>query len=174
VNIMPMVVVFVVILMIATLSDIRNHRIPNWLTYPAIAGGIGYHTYMNGMQGFLFSTGGLVLGFLLLIFFYLAGGMGAGDVKLMGAVGAFLGAKGVFAAFLCTAVGGGVYALIVMSLHGSFKDCMLRYGLMLKTFLMTYKLIYIPPEGNKAMPTLYYGGAIALGASMVALGILQR
>ena len=72
----------IVISSIAAVTDIRSRRIPNWLTYSAILLGVGYHTIVNGPQGFFFGAGGLFLGLALLIVFYLAGGMGAGDVKL--------------------------------------------------------------------------------------------
>ncbi len=57
------------------------------------------------------STGGLFLGVAFLLPVYLIGGMGAGDVKLMGAVGSILGPQGVFIAFLYSAIAGGLYAL---------------------------------------------------------------
>lgn len=95
------------ILLIAAANDIRNHRIPNWLTFPAMAGMILFHTGMKGFEGFLFSLEGLGIGIAILILPYLMGGFGAGDVKLMGVVGAALGPKGIFAAFFFTAIAGG-------------------------------------------------------------------
>jgi prepilin peptidase CpaA len=162
-----------VVLFLATLSDIRSHRIPNWLTYSAMAVGVGYHAHLHGMQGLLFSLGGASLGLLLMIFFYLSGGMGAGDVKLMGAVGAFLGASGVFTTFLCTSLIGGLYALVVIVRNGRFSEYVRRYRLMLRTIVLTHKLVYIPPRGDEAMPVLCYGGVIALGTSITVLGIIR-
>jgi len=74
------------ILIIAAITDFRSRIIPNWLTLPAIVGGLAYHAAVNGLSGFIFGLEGVLLGFALLILFYLAGGMGAGDVKLLGAV----------------------------------------------------------------------------------------
>ena len=88
-----------IVLLIAVISDIRLHKIPNWLTYPAMMGAIIYHTSTRGIGGFLYSVEGVGAGFAVLIIFYLMGGMGAGDVKLMGAVGGLLGPKGVLDGF---------------------------------------------------------------------------
>jgi prepilin peptidase CpaA len=89
--------------------------------------------------------------------FYLLGGMGAGDVKLMGAVGGFLGPKGVFAAFLGTSLIGGVYAIVLLALQGGITDIIRRYGLMLKAFFFTHRMAYIPPVKKEKMPALCYG-----------------
>jgi prepilin peptidase CpaA len=92
--------------------------------------------------------------------------MGAGDVKLMGAVGVLLGPKGVFVAFLCTALIGGIYAVILLGLHGHLKESVKRYGTMLKTYIFTMSLVYLPPAKIVKMPVLPYGVAIALGTSL--------
>ena len=80
------------LLLSASILDLMYSKIPNILNYPFMAGGVLHHAYMRGMEGFVFSLEGLGLGIALLLFFYLAGGMGAGDVKLMGAIGSFFGA----------------------------------------------------------------------------------
>lgn len=152
-----------VILTIAAISDLRSHKIPNWLTFSTIIAGIIYHTYIKGYQGFLFSVQGVFLGFAFLMVFYLMGGTGAGDVKLMGAVGGLLGPKGVFIAFIFTALLGGIYAIVLLLLHGGLKDKVKRYGMMLKTFIFTNRLIYLPPENKEKKPVLCYGVVIALG-----------
>ncbi|MGA1863859.1 MAG: prepilin peptidase [bacterium] len=162
------VVFLSIVLIIAAISDIRSHKIRNWLTFPAIGVGIIYHTYIKGFQGFLFSTKGVFLGFAFLLVFYLMQGTGAGDVKLMGAVGGLLGPLGVFKAFLFTALTGGIYAIVLLALHGGagllgIKDKLKRYGMMLRTFFSTSKIIYIPPENKVEKPVLCYGAVIALG-----------
>ena len=89
--------------------------------------------------------------------------MGAGDVKLMGAVGGLLGPKGVFVAFIFTAIIGGIYALVILTLHGLLKETFKRYWMILKTFIFTQKFIYTLPSERGKKPRLYYGVAIALG-----------
>jgi prepilin peptidase CpaA len=94
--------------------------------------------------------------------------MGAGDVKLMGAVGSFLGPQGVFAAFLYTAVAGGVYALIVLARKGALSQTASRYGVMLARCLGTGQLAPIPSNDGR-LPPLCYGLAISLGTALSVL-----
>jgi len=153
----------IVVLIIAAIYDLLFHKIPNWLTYPAIFIGILYYISIKGIEGFLFSIGGIAVGIATLVIPYLLGGTGAGDVKLLGAVGGLLGPKGVFVAFILTSIVGGIYALILLIYHGYFKDIIKRYGSMLKAFIFTKRFIYIPSSHKKEKPKLCYGVAIALG-----------
>lgn len=151
------------ILLTAAVTDFRSRVIPNWLTLPAVMGGIAYHSAVNGMSGFIFSIEGVLLGFALLILFYLAGGMGAGDVKLLGAVGSLLGPKGLFLVFIYTAIAGGIIALALLWWKGHLTVAAKRYMTMLKFFLITKKFFYIPPEEKQDLPALCYGVVIGLG-----------
>jgi prepilin peptidase CpaA len=152
------------ILTIAAVTDCRARRIPNWLTLPAIIGGLVYHTTISGFEGFLFSIEGLILGFTLLIIFYLAGGMGAGDIKLMGAVGSLLGPKGVFFVFLYAAIVGGIIAIILLWWNSYLNETINRYVNILRTFLVTQRIIYIPPDKKQNLPALCYGVIIGIGS----------
>jgi prepilin peptidase CpaA len=90
--------------------------------------------------------------------------MGAGDVKLMGAIGAILGPKGVFLAFLFTAVLGGMYALVLLVGTWKYvKGFAQRWGTMLKTLVFVRQLHHIPPVKSQRKPKLRYGVVIALG-----------
>lgn len=151
------------VLIIASITDLRSNRISNRLTYFTMIFGLVFYSLTSGLSGLLHSMGGLLLGLSLLILFYLVGGMGAGDVKLMAAVGSLLGPQGVFAAFLGTALIGGIYALLILTAKGYLMDTLKRFGLMLKTFFMTKKFIYIPPPRQEKAPLLCYGVAISLG-----------
>jgi prepilin peptidase CpaA len=71
--------------------DFRTRKIPNWLTVPALILGIGMHTVVAGWAGAIASLEGAGLALILLLPVVLLRGLGAGDWKLMGAVGAFLG-----------------------------------------------------------------------------------
>ena len=149
---------------VAAVTDICSRRIPNWLTYSAMLLGVGHHTLANGAQGFFFSAGGLFLGLALLIAFYLAGGMGAGDVKLMGAVGALLGPKGEFVAFIFTALVGGIYAIILLLVRFRVKGTAIRLNTMFSSLLQDgTALTSLSTNQTQKMPVLNYGVAIALG-----------
>jgi len=154
------------LLLTAAVIDIRSNRIPNWLTFSVAVLAVLYHTGMKGLEGFLFSIEGVGVGIAVLIIPYLIGGVGAGDAKLMGAVGGLLGPEGVFMAFLFTALIGGIYALVVLTLNGILKETAKRYGTILKTFIFTQKFIYVSPSEKEKGPKLCYGIAIALGTTL--------
>jgi prepilin peptidase CpaA len=152
------------VLVVAVIQDLRYQRIPNLLTYPAMAGALAYHSITHGLNGAVFGVGGLALGIATLIVPYLMGGMGAGDAKLMGAVGAVVGTKGVFVAFLFTAIFGGIYALIVLLINRQYaKGFIARHATTAKTLVFTGQFIPIPDKDEKKKPKLCYGVAIALG-----------
>jgi prepilin peptidase CpaA len=161
--------VLTITLTVAVIADIRFYRIPNWLTFPSMLFGICYHTYANGFHGFVLCMAGLFLGICVFVPFYIVAGMGAGDVKLMGAVGVFLGPGGVFAAFLATALVGGLYAIILLKLNGLLKETIIRYRAMLTTILVTQRFDYIPPEKGAKRPFMAYGVPIAIGTLIVVI-----
>jgi prepilin peptidase CpaA len=77
----------------AALLDWRSRRIPNWLTVPGFLLGIALHAVLNGTHGLRFALAGSGLALILLLPLVALRALGAGDWKLMGAVGAFLGWK---------------------------------------------------------------------------------
>jgi prepilin peptidase CpaA len=152
------------ILILAGVQDLRFQKIPNLLTYPTMGTGLVCHSITNGLDGFFLAVAGLAVGIALLILPYIMGGMGAGDAKLMGAVGAILGPKGVFTAFLFTAVVGGAYALMLLVIRRQHtKGLVARHATTLKTYARTGQFIPIPAVEDEKKPRLCYGIAIALG-----------
>ena len=152
------------ILIIAAIIDIYLRKIPNLLTFPAIIIALLYHSIYFGLNGFLFSIAGLLVGMISLGLFYIFGAMGAGDVKLMGAVGAVLGPKNVLNAFLFTGIIGGIYAIIIILFRFQASRKMLqRIITILKTFFVAGTFIPIPASEDEKNPKLCYGIAIALG-----------
>ena len=152
-------------LTLSAATDIKWKKIPNALTFPVMITGVIANGYKSGSSGVIYGIEGLFLGMALLIVFYFMGMMGAGDVKLMGAVGSILGPAGVFKAFLFTAIVGGVYAVIILAYHGQLVGFMKRIALSLKLSLLARGPTLLPNEG-KASPILCYGIAIALGTSL--------
>ena len=106
-----------------------------------------------------------MLGIALFLPPYIFGGMGAGDAKLMGAVGAVVGAKGVFISAVLTALYGGIYALLLLLIYRQYgRSIFSRAWAVLKTFILTRQ--YVPvsvPNPIQKKPRLCYGIAIALG-----------
>ncbi|HQA83662.1 MAG TPA: A24 family peptidase [Syntrophales bacterium] len=155
-------IVLFIVLFIAIITDLSYRKIPNALTFPAMFCGVGVHIYSGGWGGLGFSTLGIVTGIGLLFVFYLFGMMGAGDVKLMGAVGSFLGPAGVFQAFLFTALAGGIYAVAVLAVKGQLLRFVKRMVRSLYLSLAQRRPVLLPEEGQ-ALPVLCYGVAIAAG-----------
>jgi len=109
------VVIFLVVL--AAIWDWRSRRIPNWLTLPALAVGLLFHTISHGVQGLTASLGGAGCALFIFGLVYLLGGMGAGDVKLMTAAGALLALPAALAALISAVTAGGLIALCAMAWH---------------------------------------------------------
>ena len=112
----------------AAVIDFRTRRIPNWLTLSAVLLGLVLQTLLRGLPGLLTGFLGLLVGAGLFFIPFALGGMGPGDVKLMAAVGAFLGPPGALWAALMTGVAGGVLALVWAALHGRLARAFQRTG----------------------------------------------
>lgn len=95
----------------ATAFDVRSHRIPNWLVFSGALVGIVYHAFSPYGLGAFSSLKGLVVGLAAFMPLYMLRAMGAGDVKLMAMVGAFLGPASALGAVLTTFIAGGVLAI---------------------------------------------------------------
>lgn len=98
--------------LIAAVYDLRDRRIPNWVCFAALLLGVFGNVLLLGMGGALSSLEGIGLAMLIYLPLYLLKGMGAGDVKLMMAIGAAVGPLGRLQIFAITAVVGGILGLI--------------------------------------------------------------
>jgi prepilin peptidase CpaA len=98
----------------AVLIDMRNNRIPNSLCLLLMATGVFLHVSASGLIGASVALGGLLVGGIVLLPFYIGGGMAAGDVKLMAAVGTLLGPWAALVAGSVTLIAGGVMAAGVL------------------------------------------------------------
>ncbi len=102
----------------AAVYDARFRRIPNWLTAAGVLVGLASNTFLGGgWAGLRFSLAGLMVAFAIYLALYALRATGAGDVKLMAAVGAFVGWENWIAIFLITAVLGGAAAFILAARH---------------------------------------------------------
>ncbi|MBI4496876.1 MAG: prepilin peptidase [Chloroflexi bacterium] len=114
---MDQILPFVAALVVATLAvctDIKCRLVPNLLTFPAMALGLVLHSVTSGWDGLGFASLGLVAGLGLHLLPFLLGRMGAGDVKLLAALGAFLGPSLALWTALYAALFGGVWALVLI------------------------------------------------------------
>ena len=105
------------ITLFATVTDLRCRRIPNALTFTGALLGLIYSVVAYGGAGALSSLEGWALGLALWLPFYALGGMGAGDVKLLACVGAWMGPAGVVRVAIYASIAGGALALLVAFRH---------------------------------------------------------
>jgi prepilin peptidase CpaA len=158
----PIVMVAGLLVLLAVYSDIRWRKIPNCLTLPAIALGFFSNFLGNSWNGLVFAFLGLLLGTGLLVLPYLFGGMGGGDVKLMGALGAMLGSYAVLNIFLYTTLAGGAIGIVVAIANKSFVVILKKVWVLLKCIF----LLRAPLAGAglfKTSMAIPYGLAIGLG-----------
>ena len=106
----PLVVVIVATLM-AAVTDIRRFKVYNILTVPLLLSGLIFHAATEGLVGVSGSLLGALVGFAALVVVYVMGGMGAGDVKLMAGVGAWLGLPLTFYVLIASCLAAGVFAV---------------------------------------------------------------
>ena len=113
---MPGVLKVVLILMVcaAAYYDLRVRRIPNWISLSGIILGLGFNAYFDEIPGAKASILGLLLALGLYLPLYLLKGMGAGDVKLMAAIGAVVGPGNWLNIFVFTALLGGIASLVLV------------------------------------------------------------
>ncbi len=114
--------------MIACVTDVRSRRIPNVLTLGGAAAALVFHAVTAGGAGVGAATIGWLVGTAVFLPFFLLGGMGAGDVKLMAALGAWLGPAEAFAIAIYASLAGGVLALGVALATGYLRTALRNVG----------------------------------------------
>jgi prepilin peptidase CpaA len=122
---------------LACASDLRTRRIPNWLTFGAAAAALAFHFVTGGPSGVAQGIGGWATGVALLIAPYALGGMGAGDLKLVAALGAWLGPGDTFWLAMYTGIAGAVMALIVSAWHGYLRRAVSNIWLLVTHWRVT-------------------------------------
>lgn len=154
--------VLTLLLLSASYTDLKSHRIPNMLTFGGAVAGLLLQAWFFGLDGVISSLGGMVLGLALYLPLYLLGGMGAGDVKLMVTVGAFLGSQAVLLAAGLSLIAGSLIGLGAVLVRISLLGVLRPYLATAKYLLFTGT--YISPATNITVDTRFpYAVAIAAG-----------
>ncbi|MNN20644.1 Type IV leader peptidase family protein [compost metagenome] len=147
----------------AAAIDLDRRRIPNWLTFgswiAALPVQIGNHGMTAGSTAWLY---GWLLGLALFLPFYLLRGMAAGDVKLLAAVGAWLGASMALKIALATCVIGGIWALVLLLVTRQVRTTLSRVGHMLIAGVIP-GATSAQPDSSVSAGSIPYGVAIAAG-----------
>ena len=163
---MPLIwIVLPIILALACYWEIRERRIPNWLTLGAIVLGIGASAIEGGFDGLIDSALGLAIAGGLFLPFCLLGVVGGGDMKLMAAVGAITGWPMVLRVVCDTCVAGGLIAVAIMAWN----------GVLLTTLGNVFRIMVGMPRrhhGLRNPPMVPYALAITIG-TLVAVFIQE-
>jgi prepilin peptidase CpaA len=150
--------------LVGAIIDIQQHRIPNWLTYPGLALGFGLRTVLFGWKGLLSGLAGCLLAGGVMFLFYVVRAMGAGDVKLMAAIGSLVGPSQATGVLLATAIFGGVLAIAYALYRRRMIATLKNVGSVLRFHAWAGAQAH--PELNLDNPAalrMPYGLAIALG-----------
>jgi prepilin peptidase CpaA len=156
------VMLLIAMLGVAVWRDIGCHRIDNWITFPAAFIALCLHQYVGGLDGLVFALGGLLIGLVCFLPLHIAGGMAAGDVKLMAAAGAFLGPMNTLVAVALSLVAGSVVGIMVLAGRGGLRDGLSHVGRQLVAASMTRVWMDARP-GSAAAQRFPYAIAIAIG-----------
>jgi prepilin peptidase CpaA len=157
---------------VAGIYDWKYRRIPNWLTLAGVVAGFSCHCYLGGWAGLLFASKGFGLGALIYFALYLLRGMGAGDVKLMAALGSIAGPMSWFLLFLATSILGAVVAVCLTLAYGRFYSTLWNVGQIVKElalFRAPYKQQPQLDLHHKAALRAPHGAIIAAAAVLLAL-----
>jgi prepilin peptidase CpaA len=116
--------IVIAIVLVACAFDLRTRRIPNALTFGAAMSGLLFHWQHAGSDGAALAAGGWVTGLCLFLPFFILRGMGGGDVKLLAAIGAWLGPMATLWVAVYTGIAGGAIAVVVAGYQGYLRTAM--------------------------------------------------
>lgn len=176
--------VLTVLLLLAMREDLRSHRIPNKLILVGVVLGLGlngllpagggFNSMVPGGLGWLAALKGLALGFAVLLPMYLLRAMGAGDVKLMGMVGAFLGPGDLIGALIATFIAGGVMALVVALWSRQLMNMLQNIKLMLFGSLLRMNAGQLPIMNDLPVSVAKLPYAVAITVGTLGYLVWQR
>jgi prepilin peptidase CpaA len=155
-----------IVLVVAAVIDGFELKVPNWITFPFIVSGWVYSTAAFGWEGLGWSLLGTVIGLALLLPPYAIGGMGAGDVKLLAGVGAWIYGINTVYAFAVSAIVGAVLAVAMVLARRAWKRHAAQFMVILNEILVIRnpdELAAIAAERKPTMLLLPYGIPIAIG-----------
>jgi prepilin peptidase CpaA len=164
----PHTVVLVGLLVAAAWSDCKSHRIPNVLVFGGSVFALGLNWLFPPLEGLglLWALKGLLLGLVLLLPFYFLRAMGAGDVKLMAMVGAFVGSPSIFYAVLGTFLAGGAMAAAYALRKGALRATLANVMALFQVAALSTACGAKPSltlDSKDSVGKLPYGVAITVG-----------
>lgn len=127
--------IVVAVALTACATDLTLRRIPNVLTCGAALAAVLYGGITGGSSGVISAVAGWCGGALIFMPFFLLGGMGAGDVKLLAAIGAWIGIPDVLWAAIYTSIAGGAVAIVVALARGYLRTAVSNIGMMTRYWM---------------------------------------
>jgi prepilin peptidase CpaA len=162
-------------LIVASITDVIQRRIPNLVTYPTVFIALIAYSYIGGWEGLFFSIGGCSFGFAVFFMAYLMGGMGAGDIKLMSAVGAVLGFKQTVITSLIIAICGGILAIGFAFYHRNLKNTLSKIFLSILYLGMYKDSSLLKVDQDKiSRERIPYGVAITSGVFLFYIFLIME
>ena len=153
-----------IVALMGAVHDARTRRIPNKLTGPALLAGLLLHFAFGGWRGMGMAALAALIAFTVFVIFFLAGGMGAGDVKLMTAVACLAGNHFVIELLVTTAIAGGVMAVAMALARGRFRQTLGNVAALIshhrQSGLRPHPELNVRSQQSLRLP---YGLAIAAG-----------
>lgn len=168
-------IVLLVTVLFAAFHDVRARKIPNLIAVCGFAAGITVNTYLGGLAGLRSSLAGFAAAFGLYFVLYLLHAMGAGDVKLMGAVGAIAGLRAWLLIVLATMILGAIAALILAGAKGRMRSTFWNLGYLVRELAafrapwLSHEHLDVKHEGTLRLP---HGASIAAGV-VVSLALIH-
>jgi prepilin peptidase CpaA len=151
-------------------TDWRSRRIPNWLTVPGFLAGVAANVLVNGLAGLKASVLGAGLGLLVLLPFVFLRSLGAGDWKLAGALGAFVGWEVLVDLLMGSVLVAGIMALGLVIYKRRFKETMRNIGRLLASIFMFRMPGAEVSLDNPQSLKVPYGVALALTTLLFGIG----
>ena len=156
-----------IVLVIAAVIDGIALKVPNWITFPMILCGWAYSFAMGGFAGLGFSLLGTAVGLALLYVLYAVGGMGAGDVKLLAGIGAWVYTEHVLNIFIATTIVGAIMAVIMVAWSGRWTHHYRQFKMIIAEWFRVRNadaLYEIAAERKPRMLLLPYGIPMTIAA----------
>ena len=169
------VIILSLLVLTAAVYDIRSRRIPNWLCLTGFVAGVGINLFLDGATGLRSSLLGCGFAAFLYVPLFAIRAMGAGDAKLMMAIGAIVGPLNWFIIFILTSILGAVCGVLRLVIGGGLRTALWNLTFIVSQ-LMRFRAPYIARaeldvRHHKAV-TMPHGAAIAMGSIVFVVKVL--
>lgn len=165
-------IIILMLLLLALVSDLRIYSIKNYITYSFMLIGLALNFAMEGFRGLAFSLQGIIIPALCLFILYIMRIVGAGDVKLLCAIGAVMGGVFTLYAAICSFICGGFIASGLMLARKNASERFNHLFLYLTSCFLTMKILQYTDFGNSEDGGKFHF-SIAIASGTIAAAIIK-